>query len=129
MRRQISFNKRGDFLVLQVVIDTIQLHNDDCFRVFPVPDHSIDMVCADLPYGTTTIEWDKVLDFQRMWIELQRIIKPQKNIIMFGSQPFSSLLITSKLDWFRYELIWNKNKCGSPGLSKYRPNKVHENIM
>jgi DNA modification methylase len=110
--------------------DTIQLHNNDCFDVFQhIPDQSIDMVCVDLPYGTTTIKWDEVLDFQQMWIELERIIKPQANIIIFGSQPFSSRLITSKVDWFRYELIWNKNKCGSPGLSKYRPNKVHENIM
>jgi site-specific DNA-methyltransferase (adenine-specific) len=64
-----------------------------------------------------------------MWKELGRIVKPKGNIVIFGSQPFTSLVIVSKLDWFRHELIWNKNKCGSPGLSKYRPQKVHENIM
>ena len=64
-----------------------------------------------------------------MWKELERICKPKANIIIFGSQPFTSLVISSKIDWFRHELIWNKNKCGSPGLAKYRPQKVHENIM
>jgi site-specific DNA-methyltransferase (adenine-specific) len=108
----------------------INLYNDDCFNVLKtLPDESVDLVLTDPPYGTTAIEWDSVLDFDKMWVELERIIKPKSNIILFASQPFSSLLITSKLDWFRYELIWNKNKCGSPGLAKKRPQKVHENIL
>lgn len=108
----------------------ITLYNKSCFDAFKeMPDQSVDMVCVDPPYGTTTIEWDKTLDFELMWKELGRIVKPKGNIIIFGSQPFTSLVIVSKLDWFRHELIWNKNKCGSPGLSKYRPQKVHENVM
>ena len=108
----------------------INLHNADCFDILKtLEDNSIDMVCNDPPYGTTTIDWDKTLDFDLLWAELERICKPTANIVLFGSQPFSSLLITSKINWFRHELIWNKNKCGSPGLSKYRPQKVHENIM
>jgi len=111
-------------------LEMITLHNDDCFSVLEqLEDASVDMVCNDPPYGTTTIEWDTVLDFGRLWRELERVCKPQANIVFFGSQPFSALLIVSKLDWFRHELIWNKNKCGSPGLAKYRPQKVHENIM
>jgi site-specific DNA-methyltransferase (adenine-specific) len=108
----------------------IQLFNKSCFDAFKeIADQSVDMVCVDPPYGTTTIEWDKTLDFNLMWKELERIVKPKGNIVIFGSQPFTSLVIASKIDWFRHELIWNKNKCGSPGLAKYRPQKVHENIM
>ena len=108
----------------------IDLYNENCFEVFKkLPNNSVDMVCVDPPYGTTSIEWDNVLDFNLMWSELDRIMKPKSPIIIFGSQPFTSLVIASKLDWFRHELIWNKNKCGSPGLSKYRPQKIHENIM
>jgi site-specific DNA-methyltransferase (adenine-specific) len=108
----------------------ITLFNEPCFEAFKkIPDQSVDMVCVDPPYGTTTIEWDKTLDFKTMWAELERIVKPKGNIVIFGSQPFTSLVIASKIDWFRHELIWNKNKCGSPGLAKYRPQKVHENIM
>jgi site-specific DNA-methyltransferase (adenine-specific) len=109
---------------------TSQLINSSCFDAFTqLADKSVDMVCVDPPYGTTTIEWDKVLDFKLIWAELARICKPSANIIIFGSQPFTSLVITSNISWFRHELVWNKNKCGSPGLSKYRPQKVHENIM
>jgi site-specific DNA-methyltransferase (adenine-specific) len=108
----------------------IQLFNKSCFEAFKqIPDQSVDMVCVDPPYGTTTIEWDNTLDFAEMWKELRRMVKPKGNIIIFGSQPFTSLVIVSNLEWFRHELIWNKNKCGSPGLSKYRPQKVHENVM
>jgi site-specific DNA-methyltransferase (adenine-specific) len=123
----ITFQTNGNLSNMTL---NIQLFNESCFDAFKkLPDQSVDMVCVDPPYGTTTIDWDKTLDFELMWKELERIVKPNGNIIMFGSQPFTSLLIVSKLDWFRYELVWNKNKCGSPGLSKYRPQKVHENIM
>jgi site-specific DNA-methyltransferase (adenine-specific) len=106
------------------------LKNSNCFDAFKeLEDQSVDMVCVDPPYGTTSIKWDEVLDFDQMWSELARICKPKANIIIFGSQPFTSLVIASKVDWFRHELIWNKNKCGSPGLAKIRPQKVHENIM
>ena len=109
---------------------TETLYNQNCFDAFKhIPDQSVDMVCVDPPYGTTTINWDKTLDFTKMWNELERICKPKANIIIFGSQPFTSLVVVSKIDWFRHELIWNKNKCGSPGLAKYRPQKVHENIL
>ena len=108
----------------------MKLYNGNCFDYFSkIEDNEIDLVLVDPPYGTTAIDWDNELDFNKMWNELDRIVKPKSNIIIFGSQPFTSKMITSKLDWFRYELIWNKNKCGSPGLAKYRPQKVHENIM
>ena len=108
----------------------MKLYNGDCLEVMKeLPDNSIDFICCDPPYGTTNIKWDEMLDFKKMWKEYTRIIKPKGVISIFGSQPFSAQLICSKLDWFRYELIWNKNKCGSPGLAKYRPMKTHENIL
>jgi site-specific DNA-methyltransferase (adenine-specific) len=94
-----------------------------------IDDNSVDLIIVDPPYGTTSMEWDKMLPFHLLWQEYDRIAKDKAKIIFFGSQPFTSQLICSKLDWFRYELIWNKNKCGSPGLAKIRPMKVHENIL
>lgn len=111
-------------------MNTFKLHNNDCFEVLKdLKDNSVDMVCVDPPYGTTSIKWDNVLDFEKMWEELNRVVKPKGNVLIFGSQPFTSFVITSNIKQFRYELIWNKNKCGSPGLAKIRPQKVHENIM
>ena len=107
-----------------------ELLKGDCLELMKdIPDESIDFICCDPPYGTTSIKWDEVLDYDRMWEQYGRIIKPKGVIALFGSQPFSAQLICSKLEWFRYELIWNKNKCGSPGLAKKRPMKTHENIL
>ena len=107
-----------------------KLYHDNCFNILPdIQEHSVNLVCVDPPYGTTSIDWDKTLDFKIIWKELSRIVKPKGMILIFGSQPFTSQVITSNLSWFKYELIWNKNKSGSPGLAKIRPLKVHENIM
>jgi site-specific DNA-methyltransferase (adenine-specific) len=106
------------------------LYLGDCLEVMKdIPNNSIDFICCDPPYGTTSIKWDEVIDFNQMWDSYERIIKPKGIICLFGSQPFSAQLICSKINWFRYELVWNKNKCGSPGLAKYRPMKTHENII
>ena len=109
---------------------TANLLLGDCLSLMnDIPDESVDFICVDPPYGTTSIKWDEVLDFNKMWAQYDRIIKPKGVIVLFGSQPFSAQLICSKIDWFRYELVWNKNKCGSPGLAKKRPMKTHENIL
>ncbi|ADO99725.1 DNA adenine methylase [Prochlorococcus phage Syn33] len=111
-------------------MNPFELHQGDCLSLMnDIQDKSIDLICCDPPYGTTNIKWDEVLDFDTMWAQYDRILKPKGVIVLFGSQPFSAQLICSKLDWFRYELVWNKNKCGSPGLAKKRPMKTHENIL
>ena len=107
-----------------------KIYKGDCLELMKeIPNESIDLICCDPPYGTTSIKWDSVLDFNKMWDQYDRIIKPKGVMCLFGSQPFSAQLICSKLEWFRYELVWNKNKCGSPGLAKKRPMKTHENIQ
>jgi len=113
-----------------MVLSNCNLQLGNCLSLMKnISDESIDFICCDPPYGTTSIKWDEVLDFNKMWEEYGRIIKPRGVICLFGSQPFSAQLICSKLNWFRYELVWNKNKCGSPGLAKHRPMKTHENIL
>lgn len=110
--------------------EDLRIYNADAIsKMRELPDNSIDMVLCDPPYGTTSIKWDSVIPFGEVWEELNRITKEGSNIIFFGSQPFTSKLICSKEKWFKYELVWNKNKCGSPGLAKIRPLKVHENII
>ncbi|KGB00159.1 putative ferrichrome transport ATP-binding protein FhuC [Enterobacteriaceae bacterium ATCC 29904] len=74
------------------------LHNADCFDIFPkIADGSVDLVCADIPYGTTRCRWDSVLDLQLMWEQLYRIAKPTAAIVLFSAQPFTSVLVASNL--------------------------------
>ena len=109
---------------------TYNIYNQDCIeKMKDMPESSVDLILCDPPYGTTSIDWDNVIDFDEMWKCYERVLKPKGIVVLFGSQPFTSLLICSQIKWFRYELIWNKNKCGSPGLAKIRPMKTHENIL
>lgn len=94
-----------------------------------VPDRSVNLVLCDPPYGTTDCAYDDVIPFDAMWALYRRVLAPGGCVVLFGSQPFTSRLVVSNLKWFRYSLVWNKNKCGSPGLAKIRPMKVHEDIL
>ena len=103
----------------------MQLLNGDCLEIMKeIPDKSVDMIFCDPPYGTTSCPWDVIIPFDKMWEQYNRIIKDNGIIALFGSEPFSSLLRCSNLKMFKYDLIWNKNKCGSPGLAKIRPLKI-----
>lgn len=107
----------------------IQLLLGDCLEQMKnIPDHSIDMVLADVPYGTTACKWDTVIPFEPMWKELKRVAKVNAAICLFGSEPFSSNLRMSNLKDFKYDWIWEKNYSGSFVLAKKRPMQYHEII-
>lgn len=94
-----------------------------------IPNALIDAIITDPPYGTTACKWDSVIDFDLMWEQLNRIIKTNGAIVLFGSQPFTSALISSNYNMFKYEWIWFKNMGGNPLNAKIAPMKQHENIL
>ncbi len=69
---------------------------------------SVDAIITDPPYGTTKCKWDSVIPFEPMWEQLNRVIKPNGAIVLFGSQPFTSALIMSNPKMFRCEWIYQK---------------------
>lgn len=88
-------------------MDDVILHNADCFDIFPtIADGSVDLVCADIPYGTTQCRWDSVLDLSLMWEQLYRIAKPTAAIAMCSAQSFTSALLASDLWHWRAQWIW-----------------------
>lgn len=93
-----------------------------------IPDNSIDMILTDPPYGTTACKWDTVIPFESMWEQIDRIIKPNGAIVLFSQQPFTSLLIASNINEFKYEFIWEKTKGINFVHAKNMPIKFHENI-
>ena len=105
------------------------LHGNCLELMKDIKSGSVDAIICDPPYGTTACKWDSVIPFDLMWEQLNRIIKPNGAIVLFGSQPFTSALIMSNPKMFKYELIWDK-KTGLGFLdSKFRPLKSHENII
>ena len=109
---------------------TIDLRHGDCLELMKdIPDGSVDMILCDLPYGTTACKWDSIIPFEELWKGYCRIIKDDGAIILFGSEPFTSILICSQISLFRYDLIWDKQK-GCDFLNANRkPLKSHENIL
>jgi len=108
----------------------IKLLKGDCLELMKdIPDKSIDAIITDPPYGTTACKWDSVIDFDLMWNELHRIIKPNGAIVLFGSEPFSSALRMSNIKNYKYDWVWNKRLAGNVFLAKQQPMKIHENIL
>ena len=108
----------------------MKLYNGDCLEIMKsIKDKSIDAIITDPPYGTTACKWDSVIPFEPMWKQLNRIIKDNGAIVLFGSQPFTSNLVMSNVKDFKQELIWNKITPVGHLLVKKRIMQVHENIL
>jgi site-specific DNA-methyltransferase (adenine-specific) len=113
-----------------VIKERYQLYHGDCLELMKtIPDGSIDMICCDLPYGKLVCHWDKVIPFDKLWEQYGRIIKERGAIVLFGSQPFTSTMVASKLKWYRHCWVWNKVNGCSPFGRKYSPSKTHEDII
>jgi len=83
---------------------------------------------CDLPYGTTACKWDTVIPFEPLWEQYKRVIKKNGAIVLFGSEPFSSLLRCSNLEMFKYDWIWEKSRATGHVHAKNKPQKKHEII-
>ena len=106
-----------------------KLYKGDCLEVMKlIPSGSIDAIITDPPYGTTACKWDSVIDFDLMWEQLNRIIKPNGAIVLFGSEPFSSALRMSNIKNYKYDWVWDKKKHANAMLAKIQPLKIHELI-
>ena len=102
----------------------------DCLELMKdIPNGSIDMILADLPYGTTACKWDTIIPFEPLWEQYKRIIKDNGAIVLTASQPFTSALVMSNIKWFKYCLVWNKENGRQPYLAKIQPIKSHEDIV
>lgn len=102
----------------------------DCLdRMKEIPAGSIDLVLTDPPYGTTACKWDSVIPLEPMWEQLKRIIKPNGAIVMTASQPFTTKLISSNYEMFKYCLIWEKSKAVGFVNAKLKPMNKHEEIV
>lgn len=105
------------------------LWNGDCLELMKnIPDKSIDMILCDLPYGTTACKWDIIIPFEPLWEQYNRIIKDNGAIVLFGKQPFTTLLIYSNLKYYKYSLVWKKDNHDNPLMAKKRFLNITEDI-
>lgn len=102
---------------------------DDCLNFLPnIPDHSINMILCDLPYGTTQNKWDSIIDLDQLWKQYKRIIKKNGAIVLTSQGLFTAKLIMSNEDWFKYKIVWIKSKSTNFLNAKKQPLRKHEDI-
>jgi site-specific DNA-methyltransferase (adenine-specific) len=102
----------------------------DCLeRMREIPDGSVDMIAADLPYQVTACHWDSLIPFEPLWTEYRRIVKRNAAIVLTASQPFTSALVMSNPKMFRYEWIWEKDKPSNFSAASRQPLKYHESVL
>lgn len=112
-----------------VKIGNQTLIQGDCLEVMKkIPEKSVHMILADLPYGTTNCAWDSIIPFAPLWKQYERIIKDNGVILLFGAEPFSSHLRLSNLKLYKYDWVWEKSKATGFLNSKKRPLVAHEYV-
>lgn len=101
----------------------------DCLNVMAkMPDGCADLVLCDLPYGATACEWDTIIPFKPLWEQYKRITTDNAAIVLTASQPFTSMLVMSNLEMFKYCWVWVKTKAGNFFHAPNMPLKLHEDI-
>lgn len=107
-----------------------KIYNGDCLELMKdIQSGSVDMILCDLPFGTTRNQWDAIIPINKLWEQYKRICKPNAAIVLFSQQPFTSILVASNLDMFKYEWIWIKDNGTGHLNAKKMPMKIHENIL
>lgn len=120
---------KRDELTEGLQIEPNTLINDDCLNAMKfIPDNSISMILTDPPYGTTACKWDSIIPLVPMWEQLKRVIKPKGSIVMTASQPFTTTLISSNIEGYCYNWVWNKHFAGNFVQAKRQPLKDHEDV-
>ena len=101
----------------------------DCLEVMKdIPDKSIDMILCDLPYGTTACKWDTIIPFEPLWAQYKRIIKDNGAIVLTASQPFTSALVMSNIQDYKYNWVWNKKAFSNQMMAKFQPLRITEDV-
>lgn len=102
----------------------------DCLEVMKeIPDGVVDMILCDLPYGTTACSWDSVIPFEPLWKEYNRICKENAAMVFTAAQPFTTALIASNIENFKYNWVWKKNNVTGFMQAKTKPLKSHEDVI
>jgi len=111
-------------------IQTNKIYQGDCLELMKqIENKSVDMILCDLPYGTTACSWDIIIPLDKLWEQYNRIIKDNGVIVLTASQPFTSLVVTSNIKFFKHNWVWDKKRGVGHLLAKKRPMMVTEDIL
>lgn len=102
----------------------------DCLDIMPtITEKSVDLILSDLPYQQTACYWDSIIDFEVLWKNYKRILKPNGVIALNAAQPFTTATINSNPDWFKYCWYWQKNQGTNFFHAKRMPIRKIEEVL
>lgn len=107
--------------------DGITIYCGETIATMTELDRPFDAIIADLPYGTTACSWDVVIPFKPLWEQYKRLTRGA--VVLFGSQPFTSVLVMSCPEWFKWETVWHKSHASGHLNCKVMPLREHENLL
>jgi len=108
----------------------IDLKCGDCLELTKyIPYGSVDMILTDLPYGTTACKWDTIIPFDKLWGMVNYLLKENGIFITTASQPFTSALVMSNPNMFKYSIIWVKSHPTGAHLARKRIMMKHEDVL
>lgn len=112
-----------------------RIYNGDCLQLMrEIPNKSIDCIICDLPYevlnkNNPNAQWDRIIPFEPLWLQYERVIKDNGAIILFAQGMFTAKLMMSNPKLWRYNLIWQKGgRCSGFLNAKKMPLREHEDI-
>ena len=108
-----------------------KLYNGDCIEIMKQLSQQqikVDAVITDIPYGSTSCEWDEIIPFDDMWTSIKELRKDNTPVLLFGNEPFSSRLRLSNIEEYRYDIYWQKERATNIFQVKRRPGKIIENV-
>ena len=115
---------------MDILTENYKLYHGDCLEIMKnIPNKSINLILCDLPFGTTRNKWDKIISFNKLWEQYNRIITDNGCIALFGQEPFTSKLIMSNLKMFKYRITWEKTLASGQLNCNYAPLKKYEDII
>lgn len=108
----------------------IELLEGDCLiEMGKIPNGCIDLIFCDLPYGKTNAHWDSIIPLDKLWKQYKRVLKPNGIVVLTGTEPFTSMLVVSNIDWFRCDWVWKKERGSGHLNAKRYPLRSHENVL
>jgi len=117
-------------MIQKVITGTGVVQQGDCLELMPLlPDHCINLILCDLPYGTTQCHWDSIIDLAQLWAQYRRLLTPDGAVVLTATQPFTTTLIQSNREWYKYEWIWVKSRSAGFMNAKNMPLTKHEHVL
>lgn len=105
------------------------MHGDCLDLMDQIPGGAVNLICADLPYGSVKCDWDKRLPVDRMWAEFKRVLSPAGVVALNADFRFAVELYLGNPRWFRYDIVWRKTRAAGFLDAKHRPMRSHELLL